>query len=117
MIVPKETNEEEEVVEEEEEEEITKEEEKEEVEPVVHHEEEVEELANEEGGHQGIVPISGEESFEDDFQIYNETEFVISNGNSTDEVVGDSYQLNQCPGYPPRFAQPHLFGKFFHTGL
>jgi len=87
VIVPKETNEEEEVVEEEEEEEIVKEEEKEEVEPVVHHEEEVDELADEEEGHQGIVPISGEESFEDDFQIYNETEFVISNGNSTDEVM------------------------------
>ena len=96
VIVPKETNEEEEVVEEEEEEEIIKEEEKEELEPVVHHEEEVQELADEEEGHQGIVPISGEETFEDDFQIYNETEFVISNGNSTDEVVGVSYQFNHC---------------------
>ena len=94
VIVPKETNEEEEVVEENDEEEFTKEEEKDEIEPVVHHEEEVEELADEEEGHQGIVPTSGEESFEDDFQIYNETEFVISNGNSTDEVVGNSYQFN-----------------------
>ena len=84
-------------MEEEEEEEIIKEEEKEELEPVVHHEEEVEELADEEEGHQGIVPISGEKkSFEDDFQIYNETEFVISNGNSTDEVVGNLYQFNHC---------------------
>ena len=69
------------------------EEEKDEVEPVVHHDEEEEEKKKEivdaEEGHQGIVPTFNEDSFEDDFQIYNETEFVISNNvNSTDEVVG-----------------------------
>merc|ERR1712037_132742 len=36
---------------------------------------------------EGSVPTSDEESFEDDFQIYNGTEFVISNGNSTEEVM------------------------------
>ena len=87
--------------EEEEGEEITKEEEKGGVESVVHHEdeeeEEEEEIVDEEGGHQEIIPTSGEESFEDDFQIYNETEFVISNNvNSTDEVVGNLYQFNHC---------------------
>ena len=95
VIVPKETKKEEE----EEEEEITEEEEKDEIKPVVHLDEEEEEeegIVDEEEGHQGIVPTFGEDSFEDDFQIYNETEFVITPGNSTDEVVGNSYQFNHC---------------------
>jgi len=88
VIVPKEEKEveEEEVVEEEEEEkeeEIAKEEENNDIEPVVHHEGEEEDPTDEEGS----VPTSDEESFEDDFQIYNGTEFVISNGNSTEEVM------------------------------
>ena len=98
VIVPKEEKEveEEEVVEEEEEEkeeEIAEEEENNDIEPVVHHEGEEEDPTDEEGS----VPTSDEESFEDDFQIYNGTEFVISNGNSTEEVVRDSIiVLFQC---------------------
>jgi len=79
VIVPKEEKEEveeEEVVEEEEEEESKDVEHHD----VVHHDEEEEEDL--------IVPTSSKESFgEDDFKIYNGTEFVLSNGNSTDEVM------------------------------
>jgi len=90
VIVPKEENEEvekEEVVEEDEEEEeemAEEEEENKDIEPVVHHEEEEEEPAYEEGS---ISTSDYEESFEDDFQIYNETEFVITSDNSTEEVI------------------------------
>jgi len=96
VIVPKETKEEkeveeEEVVEEEEEEkeeEIAEEEENNDIEPVVHHEEEEEDPTSEEGRIPELrIPPSEEASLEDDFQIYNETEFVISSGNSTDQVM------------------------------
>ena len=93
VIVPKEEKEEveeEEVVEEEEEEESK------DVEPVVHHDEEEEEEPAEEDL---IVPTSSKESFgEDDFKIYNGTEFVLSNGNSTDEVVRTKFDLMSILG-------------------
>ena len=90
VIVPKEEKEE---VEEKEGVEEEEEEESKDVEhhDVVHHDEEEEEDL--------IVPTSSKESFgEDDFKIYNGTEFVLSNGNSTDEVVRAKFDLMSILG-------------------